>query len=197
MRTRECSGIVKPRKLNRWMGKQHLALWRGRCYTQTGSRIDLGVLTWLQATDYCPVTGLKPRLLLACLPDITLRRHLCIMRLGNNPICRRCGSEDETPVHILYECEDLVSLRHNHLGFFFLHTEDINTLTPNDPYRGRTASLTSKVAFYIFIQQIYVLNILNMVCILRFFSLSSKCSLFHNSNVFGFLYYSHFIYRVC
>ena len=27
-------------------------------------------------------------------------------------------------------------------------------LTPNDPYRGRTAPLTSKVAFYIFIEQI-------------------------------------------
>jgi hypothetical protein len=30
----------------------------------------------------------------------------------------------------------------------------INPLTPNDPYIGRTASLTSKVAFGIFIQQI-------------------------------------------
>ena len=29
-----------------------------------------------------------------------------------------------------------------------------NPLTPKDPYRGRTAPLTSKVAFYIFIQQI-------------------------------------------
>ena len=29
-----------------------------------------------------------------------------------------------------------------------------NPLTPNDLYRGRTAPLTSKVAFYIFIQQI-------------------------------------------
>ena len=29
-----------------------------------------------------------------------------------------------------------------------------NPLTPKDPYSGRTASLTSKVAFYIFIQQI-------------------------------------------
>jgi len=42
-------------------------------------------------------------------------------------------------------------------------------LTPNDPYRGRTAPLTSKVAFYIFIQQISVLNILNMVYTLRLF----------------------------
>jgi len=29
-----------------------------------------------------------------------------------------------------------------------------NRLTPNDPYSGRTAPITSKVAFYIFIQQI-------------------------------------------
>jgi len=60
----------------------------------------------------------------------------------------------------------------------------INLLTPNVNYSGRTAPLTSKVLFYIFIQQIYVLNILNMVYTLRFF-FSSKCSLFHNSNVFG------------
>ena len=32
--------------------------------------------------------------------------------------------------------------------------KQINPLTPNDPYSGRTAPLTSKVAFYIFIQQI-------------------------------------------
>jgi len=30
----------------------------------------------------------------------------------------------------------------------------INLLTPNVNYSGRTATLTSKVAFYIFIQQI-------------------------------------------
>ena len=45
----------------------------------------------------------------------------------------------------------------------------LNLLTPNVNYSGRTAPLTSKVAFYIFIQQIYVLNILNTVYTLRFF----------------------------
>ena len=44
---------------------------------------------------------------------------------------------------------------------------------PNVNYSGRTAPLTSKVAFYIFIQQIWVLNILNMVYTLRFFSLQN------------------------
>jgi len=46
---------------------------------------------------------------------------------------------------------------------------NINLLTPNVNYSGRTAPLTSKVTFYIFIQQIYVQNISNMVYILRFF----------------------------
>jgi len=34
------------------------------------------------------------------------------------------------------------------------HCLHINPLTPNVNYSGRTAPLTSKVAFYIFIQQI-------------------------------------------
>jgi len=45
----------------------------------------------------------------------------------------------------------------------------INLLTPKVNYSGRTAPLTYKVAFYIFIQQIYVQNILNVVYNLRFF----------------------------
>jgi hypothetical protein len=49
----------------------------------------------------------------------------------------------------------------------------INTLTPNDPHRGPTAPLTSKVAFYIFIQQIWVMNILNTVYTIRSFSLQN------------------------
>jgi len=49
----------------------------------------------------------------------------------------------------------------------------INRLMLNDHYSGHTAPLTSKVAFYIFIQQIHVLNILNMVYTLRFFSLQN------------------------
>ena len=31
----------------------------------------------------------------------TLRRHLYVMGLSNNPICRKCGTEKETSVHIL------------------------------------------------------------------------------------------------
>ena len=49
------------------------------------------------------------------------------MGLSNNPICRKCGTEEET-VHILGECEALVSLRHRYLGSFFLELKDIRML---------------------------------------------------------------------
>jgi len=71
----------------------------------------------------------------------------------------------------------------------------VNLLTPYDPYSRRTAPLPLNVAFYIFIQQIQVLNILNTVYTVRFF-FSSKCSLFHNYNVFGSCFI-HILYRGC
>ena len=62
----------------------------------------------------------------------TLRRHLYIMGLSNNPTCRKCGTEEETSVHILYECDALVSLRDTYLGFFFMDPEDIRKLSIGD-----------------------------------------------------------------
>ena len=55
----------------------------------------------------------------------TLRRHLYVMGLCYNPTCRKSGTEEETSVHIFYECEALASFRYTHLGSFFLDPEDI------------------------------------------------------------------------
>jgi hypothetical protein len=44
----------------------------------------------------------------------------------------------------------------------------INHLTPNGQFSGRTAPLTYRCYIFLFIQQIYVLNILNTLHILRF-----------------------------
>jgi hypothetical protein len=58
----------------------------------------------------------------------TLRRHLHLMGLSESPLCRRCGAEEETSVHILFECEALASLRHVYLGSFFLEPEDTKSI---------------------------------------------------------------------
>jgi len=50
------------------------------------------------------------------------------MGLSNNPICRKCGTEEETSVHVLCECEALASLRYTYLGSFFLDLDDIRLL---------------------------------------------------------------------
>jgi len=59
----------------------------------------------------------------------------------------------------------------------------INPLTPNDTHSGRTSPLTSKRC----ILYIYSTNVGTECFIHGIYSpfLSSKCSLFHNSNVFG------------
>jgi len=50
------------------------------------------------------------------------------MGMSNNPICRKCDTEEETSVHILCVCEAWASLRHSCLGSFFLDPEDIKKL---------------------------------------------------------------------
>ena len=71
----------------------------------------------------------------------------------------------------------------------------INTLTPNDPYSGRTAPLTSKRC----ILYIYSTNTGTEYFkhgIYSPFIFSSKCRLFHNSNVFGSCFV-HVLYTGC
>ena len=105
------------RKMKRWMQRQHLSLWRSPCGTQrqareliSGPNLATGArLLSFNRTQFRVVIGLPTG-------HNTLRRHLHVMGLSNNPTCRKCGIEEETSVHILGECEVLASLRH--LGFF-------------------------------------------------------------------------------
>jgi hypothetical protein len=65
-----------------------------------------------------------------CTRTSAVRGRRLIARAGlcNDPMCRSCGTEEETPVHILCECKALASLRHAYLGSFFLDPEDIRVL---------------------------------------------------------------------
>ena len=53
---------------------------------------------------------------------------LSLMGLRDNAICRRCGNEEQTSVHVLCECEALASLRHSYQVSFFLDPKDIRKL---------------------------------------------------------------------
>jgi len=111
-------------EIKRWMDNQHLVMWFGPSSTQRqtrklNSRPDLttraGLLSFIR-TQSRVVIGLLAG-------HNTLRQHLCVMGLSNNPICRKCGTEKKTSVHVLCECEALASLRHSYLSYF-LDPED-------------------------------------------------------------------------
>jgi hypothetical protein len=106
------------RRIGRRLVNQHWIRWRvlvrqarelisGRCL---GARARFPSFNRTQSRA---VTGLLTR-------HNALRRHLQLMGLLDSPLCRRCGAEDETSVHILCECEAL------YLGSFFLDPEDNN-----------------------------------------------------------------------
>jgi len=117
------------RKMIGWMEKQYVALCGGPCSTQrqarefiSGPNLATGAQTLsFNRTQSRVVTGLLTG-------HNTLRRHLYIMGLSNNPTCRKCGTGEETSVHILCECEALASLRYTHLGSFVLDPEDVRKL---------------------------------------------------------------------
>jgi len=91
------------RKMKRWMKNQHLSLWRGPCSAQRQARElisdpDLATGLSFNRTQTRAVIGLLTG-------HNTLRRHLHVMGLNDNPTCRKCGTEEETSAQILCECE--------------------------------------------------------------------------------------------
>jgi len=71
----------------------------------------------------------------------------------------------------------------------------INPLTHNDHYNGRTAPLTSN-RYILYINSTNTGTEYFKYIIYSSFFFSSKCSLFHNSNVFGSCFV-HILYIVC
>jgi hypothetical protein len=117
------------RKMKCWMEKQHLELWRGPCSTQRQDRELISGPDLATEARLLSFNRTQSRVVIGLLTGHnTLRRHLYILGLCNNPICRKCGDEEETLVHILCECEALAALRHAYLGSFFLDPEDIRVL---------------------------------------------------------------------
>ena len=118
------------RKMKSWIENKHLALWRGPCSTHrqareliSGPELAMGArLLSFNRTQTRVVTGLLTG-------HNTLRRHLVVMGLCNDPMCRKYGTEEETSVHILCECEALAPLRHAYMGSFFLDSQDIGELS--------------------------------------------------------------------
>ena len=84
---------------------------------------------------------------------------------------------------------------YHNVPYSLISNEWVNPLTPNDHYSGHTAPLTSKrCILYIYSTNIGTEYFIHGIYSPFFFS--SKCSLFHNSNVFGSCII-HILYTGC
>jgi hypothetical protein len=111
------------------MEKQHLAVWGGPCSTQRQARELVSGPNLATGARLLSFNRTQSRVVIGLLTGHnTLRRHLHVMGLCDSPICRKCGTGEESSVYILYECKALASLRHTYLGSFFLDPEDIRVL---------------------------------------------------------------------
>ena len=59
----------------------------------------------------------------------TMRKHLYILGLMASPWCRSCRPEEETSVHVLWECETLVTLSLTYLHCSLMEPENVLNLS--------------------------------------------------------------------
>jgi hypothetical protein len=112
-----------------WIERQHLVLCCGPCDTQRQARELIFGPVLATGARLLSFNRTQSRVVIDLLTGYnTLRRHVHVMGLSNNPTCRKCDTEEETSAHILGECEALASLRRRYLGSFFSDPEDIRRL---------------------------------------------------------------------
>jgi len=111
------------------MDNQHFVMWCGPCSSQRQARELISGPDLAARARLLSFNRAQSRIVIGLLTGHkTVRQQLYVMGLSDTPICRKCGTEKETSVHVLCVCEALASLRHSHLGFFFLDLEDIMKL---------------------------------------------------------------------
>jgi len=82
-----------------WMEKQHLVLWCGPCSTRREARELICGPDLATRARLLSFNRTQSRLVIGLLTGRnTLRRYLYTMGLSNDPICRECGTEEETSV---------------------------------------------------------------------------------------------------
>jgi hypothetical protein len=97
--------------VKRWMKNQHLALWQSPCNTQRQARELISGPDLATGARILSFNRTQNRAVIGLLTEQnTLRKHLHVMGLSDNPTCRKCGPEEESSAHILCECEALASL---------------------------------------------------------------------------------------
>jgi hypothetical protein len=118
------------RKIKCCVDNKHLVMWCSLSSTQRQVRKLISGPSLTTKMRFMFFNRTQSRVIIGLLTrHNTLRRHLHLLRLTDIPLCRRCGTEEETSAHNPFDCETLASLRHTYLCSLFLDPEDIKSLS--------------------------------------------------------------------
>jgi hypothetical protein len=106
-----------------------MSVWRNLNSTQRQAQKLINSPTPTTETRLLSFNRIKSRVITGLFTGHnSLRRHLYIMGYIDSPICRRCGTKEDT-ARVLCECKALATLTHTYLCSFFLEPEYVRSLS--------------------------------------------------------------------
>jgi hypothetical protein len=95
-------GIDVRKRIKGCTDSKHMAMWQGLISTRRQARKLISDPNATAKTGPLSFNRIQSRVGTGLLTGYnTLRRHLYIMGLIDSPICRGCGTEEETSAHVL------------------------------------------------------------------------------------------------
>jgi len=86
-------------------------------------------LPWLRTKELLKLSRSEIRVAIGLLTGhCCLKRHLNIIGIVDNPICRGCHGAEESSLHILCECEYYSAKRFEYLGYHFVEPGELTSL---------------------------------------------------------------------
>ncbi|KAI5651297.1 hypothetical protein NE865_00541 [Phthorimaea operculella] len=126
-------GINKsaPRRvLNIWVNQRAQELWK-RSAGLTHSKLLIRGFSQKYTSVILSMNRNNLRMITRALTGhCNLNKHLCRMGLTEATYCRYCAEDDETPLHVLCECEALVQTRSRTTGGHLLSPREVQSLDP-------------------------------------------------------------------
>jgi hypothetical protein len=96
-----------------WLSNQHMTMWPGLTSARRQAWELISGPSPVAETRQLSFSRIKSRVFTGLLTGHnTLRRHLYIVGLIENSLCKRWGAEEETSAHVLCESETLAIFRH-------------------------------------------------------------------------------------
>jgi len=62
---------------------------------------------------------------------VALNRHLTVMKIHTDPMCHKCGEEEETADHFFSKCDAIMMVRYSIFGSCLMQVSELQQVQPH------------------------------------------------------------------